>query len=355
MLNVANFLTTSLRQSIGAVDTVLPLETGGGSLFDYMATGDFVYLTISDRTSKEIVKYTKGAAIVSDNMTPVARGQDNTIGRAFPAGSCVQAQWTIAQLTQFAEYISSVVFSTTPPFNNTVTVITPPVTPPATGVLFAVDTVHSKLYFWNGASWVDLSGLTDIFGIPVSVPDGFNAVFDRYGRLSSYTDSFQYITRTMNPAAGPMVVPSPIGTATILPMPTVTGVYGGVLTPTGTAGILVTPPSGKSAYVRFVSNFAVGPIAAMTAERYAFLSVKTGPTGYVTPNPASATATPSQSASFITGSTKPSHMSVCSDVIQVAAATAFNAFIECESNELQTQTAGSYGPGSFSCHLLAIR
>ena len=173
-LNISNFLKTSLRAPVTATDTVLQLAVGTGQNFNFPA-GDYCYITIEDRLATEIVKYVSVGGVNSDNIV-VQRGQDGTVARAFPAGSCVKVAWNEQQVTDLILQVITAYSAGTCAPTNTVLVNAVPTTPPSACVQYAVYTPTAlevatanaagvlppaqALYYWTGTGWVKLSAYT---------------------------------------------------------------------------------------------------------------------------------------------------------------------------------------------------
>ena len=91
-LMMTNFASGTLAQAISISDTTILLNPGEGAAFPQVTgTGDRACLVIEDvAANKELVYLT---AITGDTLT-VERAQENTIARAFGAGSRVENRMT---------------------------------------------------------------------------------------------------------------------------------------------------------------------------------------------------------------------------------------------------------------------
>jgi hypothetical protein len=84
-----NNATALIASSITATSTSIILASGTGTYFPAPGAGDWFYCTIVDSSNNlEIVKVTARA---TDTIT-VVRGQDNTIGRVYAAGSVIEGR-----------------------------------------------------------------------------------------------------------------------------------------------------------------------------------------------------------------------------------------------------------------------
>lgn len=84
-----NNATALIASSITATATTIILATGNGASFPAPGAGDWFYCTLVDSSNNlEIVKVTGRA---TDTLT-VVRGQDNTIGRVYPAGAVIEGR-----------------------------------------------------------------------------------------------------------------------------------------------------------------------------------------------------------------------------------------------------------------------
>lgn len=174
MINVRNFIRATLRAPLNTTSNVLQLTAGQGSRFA-IPTGDYMYLTISDPSGEEVVRYTSTGTVAGDNIV-VDRAQDGTTARPFPAGSCVVAGLNSQQLKDLIAACFALLAPTLIPVtpSNTVVVTGAPVAPPTSAaVLYAINTATSpaSVYFWNTstptAAWI-LTG--DGVGPPLAAP-----------------------------------------------------------------------------------------------------------------------------------------------------------------------------------------
>jgi hypothetical protein len=173
MIVIPNFARTTLRSAITPSSLQLPLATGGGAYFA-IGTGNYVYLTIEDGQSVEIVKFTNTGVIVNDTIT-VERAQDGTTAKAFPAGACVKVAWNVAQMYAYINQIFIDLFDSSilPP--NTIEVDSPPVVPPPPNVIYAIWYLQRQFWYWNGTSWIEIGnpryGTLAGSGDPSGTPD----------------------------------------------------------------------------------------------------------------------------------------------------------------------------------------
>src|SRR6478752_8475165 len=133
MLVVPNFARTTLRASIGPQNTQLMLAIGGGMYFE-IGAGNYMYITVEDGQSVEIMKYTCTGPVTND-MINVSRGEDGTTPKAFPAGSCVKVAWNVAQLQELMNQTFVSIFNSTVLPPNTIKVQTVPTAPPPVNVI----------------------------------------------------------------------------------------------------------------------------------------------------------------------------------------------------------------------------
>lgn len=155
-LHPINFFVSSLRAPCLVSDTQLQLATGSTAPLGVIASGDFVYLTVNDGTTVEVMKYISSGAIVGDTIT-VIRAQDNTTAKAFPTGACVAIGWNVLQIdTLITQFISG--GATFPPNTQVITgTSTVPSGAPADNVIYTVNTTTGQSWYWNGTSWIALS------------------------------------------------------------------------------------------------------------------------------------------------------------------------------------------------------
>lgn len=157
-INVQNNVKGTLRAALGVGDNVLQLSPGGGAAFNFTA-GNYCYIVLRDRSNYEIVSYTSTGSVSNDNIT-VIRGQDGTTAKAFPIGTCYDVAWNKEQLTDFVTQLVTDLFPTLPLPNNTQQVSggTVPTLPPAEGIEYTVNITNGFLWYWNGTSWISISG-----------------------------------------------------------------------------------------------------------------------------------------------------------------------------------------------------
>jgi hypothetical protein len=172
MINLANFVKTTLRTSVPATANVLPLAPGSAALLSYIPAGDYCYLTISDRVGREVVRYTSTGAIVGDNIT-VLRAQDGTSARTFPAGACVSQEWNEQQVKDLITQCIAAAAASTPlaPPNTSVGTGAPTAAPVNANQIYYIDLGVSpgQLYYWTGSVWSPV-------GTQVAVPPPPTAV-----------------------------------------------------------------------------------------------------------------------------------------------------------------------------------
>lgn len=181
MLVVPNFAQTTLRAAIAPGDTSLQLASGGGAYFA-IGTGNYVYLTLLDGASVEVVKFTNSGIIVSDTLTGIERGQDNTTAKAFPAGTCVKVAWNVAQIQDLVNQTFVDLFdSSAIPPNTVVVNDSPPASPPPANVIYAINTSEHQFWYWNGISWIEIgnarSGVLAGSGDPAGTPGNIVAFY----------------------------------------------------------------------------------------------------------------------------------------------------------------------------------
>ncbi len=165
-----NFVRTTLRAPIGASDTQLQLATDTGALFDPIAAGDYVFITVNDLTTAEIMKYTSSGPVVNDTII-VERAQDGTTAKAFPAGSCVAIGWNVQQVVDLINQILLPLVGA-----NTMLVSSTPVGPPAEGIIYAVDPTTGQHWYYDatGPAWVYLNSnsVQLMTVVPTVAPEG---------------------------------------------------------------------------------------------------------------------------------------------------------------------------------------
>ncbi len=103
-IKVTNNAYGVLNTSINSSATTIVLNSGEGSRFPTLSTGDYFYATLIDTSNNlEIVKVT---ARSTDTMT-VVRGQDGTSARAYSASDRFELRPTAALFTEFAERVTT--------------------------------------------------------------------------------------------------------------------------------------------------------------------------------------------------------------------------------------------------------
>ncbi len=172
---VPNFARTTLRAAITPSSTQLLLASGGGAYFA-IGAGNYVYLTVEDGNSVEIMKFTNTGIIVNDTIT-VLRAQDGTTAKSFPAGACVKVAWNVQQVQDLITqtFIDLFDSSVIPP--NTIEVVSTPAAAPPANVIYAINILQHQFWYWNGVSWIEignprmgvLAGTTDPSGTPDNV------------------------------------------------------------------------------------------------------------------------------------------------------------------------------------------
>lgn len=157
-LNIpGNFVSSRLRAAMLSTDVVMQVSPGTGVKFDVTA-GDFFWVVISNQGLFEVVLHGSTGPIGGDNIQ-VVRGQESTLARNWPIGSCVEVAWTKGQLQAFIDARIISLLPTLPLPPNTVHSTTPPVAPPLyPNTLFWVDTATLTLYYWTGTGWIPIVG-----------------------------------------------------------------------------------------------------------------------------------------------------------------------------------------------------
>lgn len=156
-INVGNFIKGSLRAALSISSNTLQLNTGGGARFAFTA-GDYCYIILYDRSSYEIVLYTSTGSVSNDNIT-VVRGQDGTVAKAFPAGTCYEVAWNVEQLNDYVSQLVEALFPTLPLPEDTQAITSgTPTLAPATGIIYTVNTTNGYLWYWTGTVWLLVSG-----------------------------------------------------------------------------------------------------------------------------------------------------------------------------------------------------
>lgn len=163
-----NFVRTSLRAPISALDTSIPLAAGGGAFFD-IPPGSYCYITVNDSTKAEIMKYVSTGSVIND-VIQVVRGQDNTVAQDFPAGSCIAESWNVAQERGYVQQL----IDGTPTPNNTMATSGMPVAPPAVNIHYAIDIATGQLWYFSSPVWVPIvsNGVLVLTQNPIAPPPG---------------------------------------------------------------------------------------------------------------------------------------------------------------------------------------
>lgn len=179
MLVVPNFARTTLRAAIVPSSLQLQLATGGGAYFN-IGTGNYMYITVEDGQSVEIMKFTNSGVIVNDTIT-VERGQDGTTAKSFPAGACVKVAWNVAQLTELVNQTFIELFNSSVLPPNTIQVNAEPVAAPPANVIYAIWYLQKQFWYWNGTSWIEIgnprNGVLAGNGDPSGTPDNIVAFY----------------------------------------------------------------------------------------------------------------------------------------------------------------------------------
>lgn len=159
---VTNNASAEIALSITSSATSIILAAGQGAEFPSPGPSDYFYATLVDSSNNlEIVKCTSRAA---DTLT-VLRAQDNTVARAFTAGSLVELRIVAATFTDLQNEVA------TPPF------------PVGTVMLFAqtaAPTGWTKLVTNNDAALRVVSGTVSTGGLT-----GFSTIFASGGLASN--------------------------------------------------------------------------------------------------------------------------------------------------------------------------
>lgn len=196
LIQPLNFVRTTLRAPVGTGDTQLQLAIGTGVLFNAVTTGNYVYVTVNDATTVEVMKYTSTGIVVNDTII-VTRAQDGTTAKFFPTGSCVAIGWNVEQVTDLITQtvtpligINTIIVNTAPvgtPPDNVVYAVNPttgqiwffnpgtsswvylnsnsvqlssavPTTPPPANIVWTINTITFALYYWTGVAWIAVGG-----------------------------------------------------------------------------------------------------------------------------------------------------------------------------------------------------
>jgi hypothetical protein len=179
-LSFSNFVRTTLRSPVTPSDTMLLLEAGSGVLFG-LSPGDYCYVTVNDGVTVEVMKYTSIGPVINDTI-PVARGQDGTTAKAFPAGACVQVAWNKAQVADFVTQLYNEMFDAALLGSDTIQVTTTPTSPPPGGVHYAVRVDTHQMWYWdpNTPAWIELGNISNgivVTGANPTAPPGPNVRF----------------------------------------------------------------------------------------------------------------------------------------------------------------------------------
>lgn len=170
-----NFVVTTLRAPVAPTDTQLQLAAGTGYLFNALTSGNYVYITVNDSTTAEVMKYTSSGSVVNDTIT-VVRGQDNTTAKAFPSGACVAIQWDVAQVNDFVTQIVLNMFGTISLPINTILTNGMPTTTPPQNIIYAIDPNTGQMWFYNGGvgAWlyINSNSVQVAVGPPSGAPAG---------------------------------------------------------------------------------------------------------------------------------------------------------------------------------------
>lgn len=174
MIAPLNFFTTTLRSPVGIGDTQLLLKAGSSTPLNALSAGDYVYVTVLDGMTTEIMKYISAGTVINDTIT-VVRAQDGTTVKAFPAGACVKVSWNVQQVVDLigATVTGDIVFP-----RNTVegTDDTGPVGIPAANVYYAINVDTGSLWYWKGPGagdwvWVNSNSIQLLSTNPTDNPN----------------------------------------------------------------------------------------------------------------------------------------------------------------------------------------
>lgn len=104
-IKLKNNARSTLLASITAADTIIVLESGGGSAFPSLSLGEHFYATIvATSGSYEIVDVTAR----SGDVLTVTRGAESTTATAFPAGSLIELRVTAAAIVEATTAVTSI-------------------------------------------------------------------------------------------------------------------------------------------------------------------------------------------------------------------------------------------------------
>jgi len=99
-LKISNNAYGTLNASINSSATTLVLNSGEGSRFPTLTTGDYFYATLIDTSNNlEIVKVT---ARSTDTLT-IVRAQDSTTARAYSTNDRFELRPTAVMFSEFAD------------------------------------------------------------------------------------------------------------------------------------------------------------------------------------------------------------------------------------------------------------
>lgn len=172
-LVIPNFARTTLRAAITPASTALQLASGGGAYFA-IGSGNYLYLTVEDGNSVEIMRFDNTGIIVNDTIT-VTRAQDGTTAKSFPAGACVKVAWNVAQINALVNQTFIDLFDTSAIPPNTIEVTNVPAAPPPNNVIYAIWYLQKRFWYWTGASWVEIGNPSEVVlsgsGDPSGTPD----------------------------------------------------------------------------------------------------------------------------------------------------------------------------------------
>ena len=109
MIKVANFISTTLGENIGAATTAFSLASTTG--FPVLGAGDYFYLVLvrNSDNAKEIIKVT---GYTAGQITACDRAQEDTEALAFVTGD-VAAMWLTAQTLIDIAAVPSITFNVT--------------------------------------------------------------------------------------------------------------------------------------------------------------------------------------------------------------------------------------------------
>lgn len=102
-LKVTNNAASRLKTAITETSTTLTVESGAGSLFPVISSGDYFYVTLVGDSVMEIVKVT---AKDGDTFT-ITRAQDNTTAHSFEAGDVVELRINAACINDISSGVAN--------------------------------------------------------------------------------------------------------------------------------------------------------------------------------------------------------------------------------------------------------